>query len=108
MGKTATAKVTKKPINVDDITLSHPTITKVYDGDTSVKQSVTAEITNNILSVDESKVSLNVTEKLNVFGRIVIMILTLAGRVGPITLLLAILQRKQTQVHYAKTDVLIG
>lgn len=53
-------------------------------------------------------VSLNVTEKLNVFGRIVIMILTLAGRVGPITLLLAILQRKQTQVHYAKTDVLIG
>lgn len=53
-------------------------------------------------------VSLNVTDQLNMFGRVVLMILTLAGRVGPITLLLAILQRKQTQVNYAKTDVLIG
>lgn len=53
-------------------------------------------------------VSLNVTDQLNMFGRVVLMILTLAGRVGPITLLLAILQRKQTQMNYAKTDVLIG
>lgn len=53
-------------------------------------------------------VSLNVTENLNLFGRIVIMILTIAGRVGPITLLLAILQRKSPEIHYAKTNVLIG
>lgn len=53
-------------------------------------------------------VSLDVTEKLNVVGRIVIMILTIAGRVGPITLLLAILQRKSPEIHYAKTSVLIG
>lgn len=53
-------------------------------------------------------VSLNVTEQLNFFGRIVIMIMTIAGRVGPITLLLAILQRKSPEVHYAETNVLIG
>lgn len=53
-------------------------------------------------------VSLNVTDQLNMLGRVVLMILTLTGRVGPITLLLAILQRNQTQVNYAKTDVLIG
>lgn len=53
-------------------------------------------------------VSLNVTENLNLFGRIVIMILTIAGRVGPITLLLAVLQRKSPNIHYASAEVLIG
>lgn len=61
-----------------------------------------------ISSLGTLGVSLDVTPQLNLFGRLVIMILTIAGRVGPITLLLAILQRKSPEIHYAKTNVLIG
>lgn len=53
-------------------------------------------------------VSLDVTEQLNLFGRMIILLLTLAGRVGPITILLAVLQKKDKEVHYAETTLLIG
>ncbi|MBG9986572.1 TrkH family potassium uptake protein [Facklamia sp. DSM 111018] len=53
-------------------------------------------------------VSLDVTEHLNYFGKMIILFLTLAGRVGPITVLLAILQKKNTEIHYSEANILIG
>ena len=53
-------------------------------------------------------VSLDVTEQLNLFGRMIILLLTLSGRVGPITILLAVLQKRDKEVHYAETTLLIG
>lgn len=53
-------------------------------------------------------VSMNVTHQLNIFGRVIIIILTLAGRVGPITILLAVLQKQTKEIYYAETNILLG
>ena len=53
-------------------------------------------------------VSMNVTHQLNIFGRVIIIILTLAGRVGPITILLAVLQKQTKEIYYAETNILVG
>lgn len=53
-------------------------------------------------------VSMSITQQLNSFGHIIIIILSLAGRVGPITILLAVLQKQTKEIYYAETNILIG
>ena len=52
-------------------------------------------------------VSMDLTSQLT-DGRLVIMVLMFIGRVGPITVLLSLLQKKEKQINYAQTDILIG
>ncbi|MCS4488861.1 TrkH family potassium uptake protein [Streptococcus sciuri] len=53
-------------------------------------------------------VSMDITTKLSTAGRIIIMLLMFIGRVGPITVLMALLQNHQKEVSYAKTDIILG
>ncbi|WP_269437423.1 TrkH family potassium uptake protein [Streptococcus halichoeri] len=53
-------------------------------------------------------VSMEVTPFLSIIGKIIIMIFMFVGRVGPITVLISLMQRKEKTVHYASTDILVG
>ncbi|MEX2784243.1 TrkH family potassium uptake protein [Streptococcus sp. H49] len=53
-------------------------------------------------------VSMNVTPELSAIGRLIIMLLMFIGRVGPITVLLSLLQKKEKTVHYTPTDISLG
>ncbi len=53
-------------------------------------------------------VTMNTTNQLSLGGRIVIMFLMFIGRVGPITVLLSILQKKEKEIHYAETEIILG
>ncbi|MGX7091759.1 TrkH family potassium uptake protein [Hutsoniella sourekii] len=53
-------------------------------------------------------ISLNLTARLSTFGHLVLMILMIAGRVGPITLLMSVLYHKSNEVHYAEANIYIG
>lgn len=57
-----------------------------------------------INALGTSGVTLNTTDLLNSFGKIVLVILMLAGRVGPITLVVGILQQKEQPIKYAETQ----
>lgn len=53
-------------------------------------------------------VSMNVTPELSPAGRFIIMVLMFIGRVGPITVLLSLLQKTEHTVHYAKSTISLG
>ncbi|MGT2887798.1 potassium uptake transporter channel subunit KtrB [Streptococcus didelphis] len=53
-------------------------------------------------------VSMDLTPQLSSAGRIIIMLLMFIGRVGPITVLLSLIQRKEKTIHYAATNILVG
>ena len=53
-------------------------------------------------------VSMDLTPSLNTIGRFVIMALMFIGRVGPITVLLSLMTKKEKQVSYAPTDISVG
>jgi len=53
-------------------------------------------------------VSMDLTPKLSQAGRFVIMTLMFIGRVGPITVLLSLLQRKEKDIRYAQTNINVG
>ena len=53
-------------------------------------------------------VSMDITTKLSTVGRIIIMVLMFIGRVGPITVIMALLQNRRREVTYAKTDIILG
>lgn len=55
-----------------------------------------------------SGISLNTTDLLNPFGKIILVILMLAGRVGPITLVIGLLQKKERKVKYADAQIHLG
>ena len=52
-----------------------------------------------------------VTGELNIFGRILIMILMFWGRLGPLTLIIAVTQRNRRHkplIQYPEEQILIG
>ena len=53
-------------------------------------------------------VSMDLTPKLSQAGRFVIMTLMFIGRVGPITVLLSLLQKKEKDIRYAQTNINVG
>ncbi|WP_438832484.1 TrkH family potassium uptake protein [Streptococcus pluranimalium] len=53
-------------------------------------------------------VSMNLTPDLSSAGRVIIMILMFIGRVGPITVLLSLLQKKEKTIRYAKANISVG
>lgn len=53
-------------------------------------------------------ISLNLTRQLSNFGHLILLVLMMAGRIGPITLLMGILYRQNREVHYAKTNIYLG
>lgn len=54
--------------------------------------------------------SLGLTSSLNVFGRLIIILMMLWGRLGALTIVIALLQRKTSEqlVQYPEETVLIG
>lgn len=55
-----------------------------------------------------SGISLNITPELNTWGRLIIMVLMFIGRVGPITVLLSLIQQSKRPMQYAYADISIG
>ncbi len=55
-----------------------------------------------------SGISLNTTDLLNPFGKIILIVLMIAGRVGPITLVIGILRQKERSVKYADAQIHLG
>ena len=53
-------------------------------------------------------VSMDLTSSLNTMGRLVIMALMFIGRVGPITVLLSLMTKKEKHVSYAPTHISVG
>ena len=53
-------------------------------------------------------VSMDLTSSLNTMGRLVIMALMFIGRVGPITVLLSLMTKKEKHISYAPTDISVG
>ena len=52
-------------------------------------------------------ISVGITPKLTVIGKIVLMILMFVGRIGPLTLILSVMQKNKS-IKYAEENVLIG
>ena len=52
--------------------------------------------------------SMNVTGQLNTMGEWIIIVLMFLGRVGPVTVIVSIMQRKQKEIHYATADIIVG
>ena len=61
-----------------------------------------------ISAIDTVGVSMDLTPKLSQAGRFVIMALMFIGRVGPITVLLSLLQKKEKDIRYAQTNINVG
>ncbi|CAM4131044.1 ATPase V [Streptococcus penaeicida] len=61
-----------------------------------------------VSAIDTVGVSMDLTPKLSTAGRVIIMLLMFIGRVGPITFLLSLIQRKEKTIRYATTDILVG
>ncbi|MFS1663009.1 TrkH family potassium uptake protein [Streptococcus sp. zg-JUN1979] len=53
-------------------------------------------------------VSMNLTTQLSTAGQLVIIALMFIGRVGPITVIMALLQNQQKDITYAETDIILG
>ena len=53
-------------------------------------------------------VSMDLTPNLNNLGRFVIMALMFIGRVGPITVILSLMTKKEKHVSYAPTNISVG
>jgi len=53
-------------------------------------------------------VTMNVTTHLSTGGRLVVMVLMFLGRVGPITVLMSLMQKTKKDIQYAETDIILG
>ena len=53
-------------------------------------------------------VSMDLTPQLSTSGRLVIMALMFIGRVGPLTVLLSLLQKKEKEIQYAQANITEG
>lgn len=65
-------------------------------------------IFESISAIATVGVSMDLTPQLSTAGRIIIIVMMFVGRVGPITVLLSLLQRKRKDIHYAPTDISVG
>ena len=53
-------------------------------------------------------VSMDLTPQLSTGGRLIIMAMMFIGRVGPLTVLLSLLQKKEKDIQYAQTNITVG
>ena len=53
-------------------------------------------------------VSMDLTPQLSTAGRLIIMAMMFIGRVGPLTVLLSLLQKKEKDIQYAQTNITVG
>lgn len=51
---------------------------------------------------------MDLTPQLSTAGRLIVIVLMFVGRVGPITVLISLIQRKEKTIQYATTDILVG
>lgn len=59
--------------------------------------------------MEQYGLTLGTTSKLSLFGKIIIIILMYIGRVGPITISIAIFNKnkKNKQINYPECDILV-
>ncbi|MGO4937474.1 TrkH family potassium uptake protein [Fundicoccus sp. Sow4_H7] len=62
----------------------------------------------SVSAVGSSGISIILTDRLSYFGRIVLVLMMFAGRIGPSTMLVAILQRKNKDISYIDTNIQLG
>ena len=53
-------------------------------------------------------VTIDTTTHLSIAGKWIIMALMFIGRVGPTTVLMALLQNKEKEIHYPTTEIILG
>lgn len=76
--------------------------------ETNPNLSPLALLFESVSAIATVGVSMDLTPSLNTIGRFVIMALMFIGRVGPITVLLSLMTKKEKQVSYAPTDISVG
>ena len=76
--------------------------------ETNPTLSPLALLFESISAIATVGVSMDLTSSLNTMGRLVIMALMFIGRVGPITVLLSLMTKKEKHVSYAPTDISVG
>ncbi|UUX33247.1 potassium transporter TrkG [Fundicoccus culcitae] len=62
----------------------------------------------SVSAIGSSGISIILTDRLSFFGRIILVIMMFAGRIGPSTMLVAILQRKNKEISYVDTNIQLG
>lgn len=72
------------------------------------KHSPLALLFEAVSAIATVGVSMDLTPQLSRIGQLLIMFLMFVGRVGPITVLMSIWQKKEQDIHYAETNILIG
>lgn len=76
--------------------------------ETNPNLSPLALLFESVSAIATVGVSMDLTPSLNTIGRFVIMALMFIGRVGPITVLLSLMTKKEKHVSYAPTDISVG
>jgi Trk-type K+ transport system membrane component len=76
--------------------------------ETNPNLSPLALLFESVSAIATVGVSMDLTPSLNTIGRFVIMALMFIGRVGPITVLLSLMTKKEKQVSYSPTDISVG
>lgn len=76
--------------------------------ETNSNLSPLALLFESVSAIATVGVSMDLTPSLNTIGRFVIMALMFIGRVGPITVLLSLMTKKEKQVPYSPTDISVG
>ena len=62
----------------------------------------------SVSAVGTTGLSMGITEKLSVMGKLVITAMMFIGRIGPLTLLLLLPTRKRSAIEYPKTPLMVG
>ena len=76
--------------------------------ETNPELSAFALLFEAISAIATTGVSMDLTTSLNTIGRIIIMLLMFVGRVGPITVLISLVAKKEKNIRYAPTDISVG
>lgn len=61
-----------------------------------------------VSAIGTTGLSMGITEKLSVMGKLVITAMMFIGRIGPLTLLLLLPTRKRSAIEYPKTPLMVG
>ena len=61
-----------------------------------------------VSAVGTTGLSMGITERLSVMGKLVVTAMMFVGRIGPLTLLLLLPTRKRSAIEYPKTPLMVG
>ncbi len=84
-------------------------ITETYSMPSVLSRGILIELFfESFSAIGTVGLSMGITPHLTQFGKIIILLLMYVGRIGPITLALAIANKQQVAVRYAEEKIIIG